>query len=76
MKRYLVVKHNFTSIFSCNNKVFDYIVNEKESCYTVEYNGKFKVCFGSYNDKERAKARRNTLKNKGIKTVITEKGGL
>ena len=72
-KRYHVVKHNFTSIFSCNKKVYNYIVNEQESWCTMIDEDKYKVCFGSYSDKEGAKARRNILKNKGIKTVITEK---
>ena len=49
------------------------MVDYRERCYTLADEDKYMVCFGSFNDKETAKIRRNYLMEKGIKTVVTEK---
>lgn len=70
-KRYLLTKHNYTSIFTCNQKVFQYISNEIP-CHTVQINGKYCVCFGTYRTRKEAKDSKDFLLEMGLKTTIKE----
>lgn len=72
MTKYRVVKHKYTSALNCGNKARDYI-ERGVHCSLTKNQGKWAVCFGSFNDITKAKELRQELLQKGIKTTVTEK---
>lgn len=69
---FIVTKHKYASLFTCNEKVSEYI-QKGLHCFVIVHGNDYSCCFGKYPDKMQAKTRKDELKsNHGLTCKISE----